>query len=178
MARETAKLLLGVWHNRDNGFAKDIAADTVSSHPFCECCSRLHNAAQLYTSFGCAPVPVYMYVHSYLCLLTENVVTITAIIISFTMSAQVANFLDQQAFLCTKGTPRHMYVTVLRCTTLCMQNVHAACSKKLICQFLLTNTRLCWGNKVCCMYWPTSVCLEMTKISYPLIVENGQQEFT
>lgn len=99
MARETAKLLLGVWHNRDNGSAKDIASDTVSSHPFCECCSRLHNAPQLYTSFGCAPLPVYMYVCIlvFMCMITENVATVTAIIISFTMSAQLANSRDQQA---------------------------------------------------------------------------------
>lgn len=71
------------------------------------------------------------------------------------------------SFICTKCTQRHMHsselCTVLHFTTLCMLHVHAACSKKLICQFLLTNTRLCWGNKVCSISWPTSVSLEMTK---------------
>lgn len=132
----------------------NVVLDYIMRHSF-----TLHLGVLL---CPCICILVFMFVNWKCCYYN-----ITAIIISFTMSAQVANFLDQQAFLCTKGTQRHMYVTVLRCTTLCVQHVHAACSKKLICQFLLTNTRLCCGNKVYCMYWPTSVS-KWPKFIYPL----------
>lgn len=60
-----------------------------------------------------------------MCMITENVATVTAIIISFTMSAQLANSRDQQALYAQnalKGT-----CIALNCA-LCYTALLSACS--------------------------------------------------
>lgn len=59
-----------------------------------------------------------------MCMITENVATVTAIIISFTMSAQLANSRDQQALYAQnalKGT-----CIALNCA-LCYTSLLSAC---------------------------------------------------
>lgn len=92
MARETAKLPLGVWHNRDNGFARGHRLCLRNSAP-----SRTHVVLDYimrhsFTLHLGVLLSLYIHVHVCVCVLT-----VTGIIISFMLPAQLANL---RGFVC------------------------------------------------------------------------------